>query len=62
MVTTDIGAVIPTGRTIDTRQLVRVFAYGAICVLFAELIGSITIPLGGKVEVVLLPFIWALFR
>ncbi|WP_315838416.1 DUF3100 domain-containing protein [Bradyrhizobium prioriisuperbiae] len=45
---------------IGPSRLVRVFIYAALCVLAAELIGAINVPLGGTYKVVLLPLLWAL--
>ena len=40
--------------------LARLFVCTAICVVLAELIGSVSIPLGGSYRITLLPFLWAL--
>ena len=45
---------------IGIPRLARVFICAAICVLLAELIGAITVPIGGSYKVVLLPLLWAL--
>ncbi len=56
-----------TSATIDTPRvavgstnLIHVFFCAALCVLAAELIGAISVPLGGTYKVVLLPLLWAL--
>ncbi|MGR6747921.1 DUF3100 domain-containing protein, partial [Aeromonas veronii] len=40
--------------------LAKVFAGVGITVLLAEMIGAVTVPLGGAYKVVLLPLLWAL--
>jgi hypothetical protein len=40
--------------------LARLFVCTAICVVSAEFVGSVTIPLGGNYRITLLPFLWAL--
>jgi len=45
---------------IEIPSLVRVFICAGVCVLLAELIGAVTVPLGGAYKVVLLPLLWAL--
>jgi hypothetical protein len=45
---------------VGTSNLTRVFIFAALCVLAAELIGAINVPLGGTYKVVLLPLLWAL--
>lgn len=47
-------------HAIGQTSLIRVFIYAALCVLAAELIGAINVPLGGTYKVVLLPLLWAL--
>ena len=41
-------------------RLTRLFCCVAVCVLVAELIGTVMIPLGGKLQVVLMPLLWSL--
>lgn len=43
-----------------SRDLARVMLFAALCVLAAELIGAVSVPLGGSYKVVLLPLVWAL--
>jgi hypothetical protein len=40
--------------------LAKLFVCTTICVVLAELIGSVMIPLGGSYRITLLPFLWAL--
>lgn len=54
-------------KTTDNRvaslpmtTLIRVLIFAGVCVLGAELIGAINVPLGGAYKVVLLPLLWAL--
>lgn len=42
------------------QRLVKLLIYTAICVVLAEMVGSVTIPLGGGYRITLLPFLWAL--
>ncbi|WP_242464827.1 DUF3100 domain-containing protein [Rhodospirillum rubrum] len=46
-----------SGQAADT---IKVFACTALCVLVAETIGNVSVPLGGSYKVVLLPLLWAL--
>ncbi len=41
-------------------HLMKLFLFAALCVLGAELIGTVAIPLGGKLQIVLMPLLWAL--
>ncbi|MBB3236726.1 DUF3100 domain-containing protein [Phyllobacterium endophyticum] len=54
-----IMAVNPPGVFAGTR-LAKLFFCAAACVLVAELIGTLTIPLGGKLQIILMPLLWAL--
>jgi hypothetical protein len=40
--------------------LARLLACMAICVIAAEFVGSVAVPLGGSYRITLLPFLWAL--
>lgn len=42
------------------QVLARLLMCTAICVVVAETVGSVTIPLGGNYRITLLPFLWAL--
>ncbi len=46
--------------SLPQTTLIRVFVFAALCVLGAELIGAVSVPLGGAYKVVLLPLLWAL--
>lgn len=56
----DIAMPERQGSTFAAGRLVRLMGFAAVCVLIAELIGSLTIPLGGKMQIVLMPLIWGL--
>lgn len=56
----DIAVPERQGSTFAAGRLVRLMGFAAVCVLIAELIGSLTIPLGGKMQIVLMPLIWGL--
>ncbi|WP_029004547.1 DUF3100 domain-containing protein [Azorhizobium doebereinerae] len=45
---------------VGAGKLVKVFVFAALCVLVAELIGIVNVPMGGTYKVVLLPLLWAL--
>jgi hypothetical protein len=47
-------------RMMHWPTLARLFLCTAICVVPAELVGSVTIPLSGNYRITLLPFLWAL--
>ncbi len=47
-------------QAIRVSRLAQLFIFAAICVLLAELIGTITIPLVAKMQIVLMPLIWAI--
>lgn len=56
----DIAMPESQGSTFAAGRLVRLMGFAAVCVLIAELIGALTIPLGGKMQIVLMPLIWGL--
>lgn len=56
----DIAMPERQGSTFAAGRLVRLMGVAAVCVLVAELVGTLTIPLGGKMQIVLMPLIWAL--
>ncbi|WP_332119206.1 DUF3100 domain-containing protein [Azorhizobium caulinodans] len=41
-------------------KLIKIFVFATLCVLAAELIGIVNVPMGGAYKVVLLPLLWAL--
>jgi hypothetical protein len=47
-------------QAVRISRLAQLFIFAAICVLLAELIGTITIPLVAKMQIVLMPLIWAI--
>lgn len=47
-------------ESLPMTTLIRVLIFAAICVLGAELVGAVSLPLGGTYKVVLLPLLWAL--
>lgn len=55
-----MNATEATAGSLPISTLLRVFAFAALCVLGAELIGAVNLPLGGSYKVVLLPLLWAL--
>ncbi|MCP3469141.1 DUF3100 domain-containing protein [Bradyrhizobium sp. CCGUVB1N3] len=56
----NVTSASPTGVDVGWAGLPRVFVGVGVTVLFAELIGAVTVPLGGSYKVVLLPLLWAL--
>lgn len=56
----NVTSASPTGIDAGRAGLLKVFAGVGVTVLLAELIGAVTVPLGGTYKVVLLPLLWAL--
>lgn len=53
---------MPAGQrtTFAPGRLITLLVFATVCVLVAELIGTLTVPLGGKMQIVLMPLIWGL--
>ena len=47
-------------ETLKAGRFARLFVCTTLCVVFAELIGPASVPLGERYSLALLPFLWAL--
>ncbi|MGU3493797.1 DUF3100 domain-containing protein [Xanthobacteraceae bacterium A53D] len=54
------ASVAVAGPQTSVGKLTKLFVFAAVCVLLAELIGIINVPMGAHYKVVLLPLLWAL--